>query len=66
MAAPAKSPASQVQTLGVLAVALVAPPGWLCGWVVSRVVTRLIPGTLRAYPIAAFLWSGSALDDSGS
>jgi hypothetical protein len=44
-----------VETLGVLVVALVAPLGWFCGWVVSRVVTQLIPGTLRAYPIAAFL-----------
>ena len=27
---------------------------------------RPLPATLRAYPIAALLWSGSALDEGGS
>jgi hypothetical protein len=56
-----KSPASQVEMLAVSAAAFAAPLGWLGGWLVKRVVTHLIPGTLRAYPIATLLWAGAAL-----
>jgi hypothetical protein len=56
----AKSPAAQVEMLVVGMAAVVAPLGWLGGWVLKGVVTALIPGTLRAYPIAALLWSGAA------
>jgi hypothetical protein len=57
----AKSPASQLEMLAVCAVALIAPLGWLGGWMVNRVVIHLIPGTLRAYPIATLLWAGAVL-----
>jgi len=40
---------------------LTAPIGWAGGWLLNRAVTQLIPGTLRAYPIAALLWSGAVL-----
>jgi hypothetical protein len=55
------SPGSQVEMLIVFVAALAAPIGWLGGWLVNRVVTQLIPATLRAYPIAAFLWCGAVL-----
>ena len=57
----AKSPASQVELLVVFFALLLVPLGWLGGWLLNRVVTGLIPGTLRAYPIAALLWSGAVL-----
>src|SRR5258705_1242734 len=57
----ANSPASQLELLGVLAAAVLAPLGWLAGWMLKQVVTQLIPGILRAYPVAALLWAGAAL-----
>jgi hypothetical protein len=57
----AKSPAAQVELLVVTVVAAFAPLGWLGGWLLKRVVVQLIPGTLRAYPIAALLWAGALL-----
>jgi len=57
----AKSPAAQVETALVVLAALVAPLGWMGGWVVKTFVHQLIPGTLRGYPIAALLWSGAGL-----
>src|SRR5258705_8031572 len=56
----ANSPASQLELLGVLAAAVLAPLGWLAGWMLKQVVTQLIPGILRAYPVAALLWAGAA------
>jgi hypothetical protein len=41
--------------------ALVAPIGWPAGFAVYRAIVRLIPQTLRAFPIAAMLWAGTAL-----
>src|ERR1700694_5454195 len=55
------SPASQAEQLVVVLATLTAPVGWLGGWLLNRVVTQLIPGTLRAYPIAALLWAGALL-----
>ena len=57
----ANSPASQLELLGVLAAAVLAPLGWTAGWLLKQVVTQLIPGILRAYPVAALLWAGAAL-----
>ena len=57
----AQSPASQVEMLIVVVCAVIAPLGWLVGWALKSVVTRLIPGTLRAFPIAALLWAGAVL-----
>ena len=41
--------------------AVVVPLGWFGGWLLKQVVTQLIPGPLRAFPIAALLWSGALL-----
>lgn len=41
--------------IGVLAIA--APLGWPLGKGVYHAVIQLIPGELRSYPIAAFVWS---------
>jgi len=57
----AQSPASQVEMSIVVVCAVIAPLGWLVGWALKSVVTRLIPGTLRAFPIAALLWAGAVL-----
>jgi hypothetical protein len=57
----AKSDASQVEMLAVFVAVLVAPLGWLGGRLVNRGVTHLVPGALRAYPIATFLWAGALL-----
>lgn len=58
---PAKSPASQVELVGVLLCAALVPIGWSGGYLLRSIVTQLIPGTLRAYPIATLLWSGAVL-----
>jgi hypothetical protein len=56
-----KSPTSQIELLIVTVAALVIPLGWIGGWLLKGVVTHLIPGTLRAFPVAALLWSGALL-----
>ena len=56
-----KSPASQVELVLVLVAAAIAPIGWTAGWALKTAITRLIPQTLRGYPIAALLWSGAGL-----
>ena len=56
-----KSPASQLELSVVTLAALVVPLGWFGGWILKRVFTQLIPGHLRAFPIAALLWSGALL-----
>ena len=57
----AQSPASQVEAVLVAAALIIAPLGWLGGYLLKCVVTHLIPRTLRAYPIAGFLWAGAVL-----
>ncbi|MGA9376725.1 MULTISPECIES: hypothetical protein [Mycolicibacterium] len=57
----AKSPTSQVELAVVAMVALCFPLGWLAGVAIKSVLVSLIPGTLRAYPVPALLWSGAAL-----
>jgi hypothetical protein len=57
----AKSPASQAEMTVVLLALLVAPLGWLGGWMVKSLLAALIPATLRGYPVAALLWSGAGL-----
>jgi hypothetical protein len=57
----ATSPASRIELVIVMLAAVLAPVGWLLGLSIKRVVTALIPGTLRGYPIAALLWSGTVL-----
>ena len=57
----AKSPAAQIELMGVSLFAAVLPLGWLGGWLLNRVVVKLIPQDLKAYPVAALLWSGALL-----
>ena len=57
----AKSPASRLELIAVTTAAVAAPVGWLGGWLLNRAVTRMIPGCLRAFPIAALLLSGVAI-----
>jgi hypothetical protein len=57
-----KSPASQIELLAVTVAALVIPFGWAGGCLLKAVVTHLIPGYLRGFPIAALLWSGVMLE----
>ena len=55
------SPASQVESLVVTVSAIVVPLGWIGGWLLQAAVTQLIPSRLRAFPVAALLWSGALL-----
>jgi hypothetical protein len=57
----AKSRAAQLELVLVALVAVIAPLGWLGGWMLHRFITGLIPQTLRGFPIAALVWSGVAL-----
>jgi hypothetical protein len=57
----AHSPAAQLELIGVVALTLLAPVGWPVGWLVKTAVKRLIPQTLRAFPIGALLCSGAVL-----
>lgn len=54
----AKSPTSQVELVVVAILAVCVPLGWLAGVAIKSVLVNLIPQTLRAFPIAALLWSG--------
>lgn len=56
-----KSGASQVELLAVAVAAIAVPLGWIGGRLFHAVVTQLIPSRLRAFPIAALLWSGALL-----
>lgn len=38
-----------------------APAGWALGKLLSTTVVQLIPGELRSYPIAAFMWSAAVV-----
>jgi hypothetical protein len=57
----AHAPASRLELAGVVVCAMIAPVGWLGGWSMKSVVTRLIPGMLRAFPVAALMWAGAIL-----
>lgn len=57
----AKSPAAQLELMAVTILAALLPLGWLGGLALKSAVVKLIPSTLRGFPIAALLWSGTAL-----
>ncbi|WP_094287315.1 hypothetical protein [Mycobacterium lehmannii] len=57
----AKSPTSQVELVAVVLLALCLPLGWMGGVALKSVLVSRVPATLRAYPVAALLWSGVAL-----
>lgn len=56
-----KSPGAQVELCIVALAALVAPIGWPAGFAAYWAIVRLIPQTLRAFPIAAMLWTGATV-----
>lgn len=56
-----KSPASQVELLIILGLGIAIPIGWFAGWVFYTALVRLVPGTLRAFPVAALLWASAIL-----
>jgi hypothetical protein len=56
-----RSPTSRIEVVVVLLVAALVPLGWPAGMLLKSAITSLIPQTLRAYPIAALLWSGIGL-----
>ena len=57
----AKSPAAQMEMTLVLIAAFAVPLGWVGGRMFKNTVVRLVPTTLRGYPIAALVWSGAGL-----
>ncbi|GAB4991992.1 hypothetical protein MAHJHV58_28860 [Mycobacterium avium subsp. hominissuis] len=57
----ARSRTSKVEVVLVLVMAALAPVGWPAGMALKAAITSLIPDTLRAYPIAALVWSGVGL-----
>lgn len=56
-----KSRAAHVELAVVVAAAVIAPLGWMAGWVLKSALVRLIPQTLRGFPVPAMLWAGAGL-----
>ena len=56
-----KSRSAKVELCIVMLAAVIAPVGWPAGRAVYGGLVGLIPHTLRAFPIAAMLWAGTAL-----
>jgi hypothetical protein len=56
-----RSTYSKIEFFAVLVIATLVPLGWPAGWAVKFAVAKLIPSTLRGYPIAALVWSGVGL-----
>lgn len=54
---PANTVYAGVDLAIVLTAAVLAPVGWPLGKAVHHAVVTLIPGQLRSYPIAAFMWA---------
>lgn len=53
----ARSAPSHLELIAVTVLVFVAPVGWLGGWILQRAFARMIPVSLRSYPVAALLWS---------
>jgi hypothetical protein len=51
----------QLELVLVATAAAIAPVGWPGGWLLKRLITGLIPRTLRGFPVAALVWSGAGL-----
>lgn len=58
---PSHSPAAQVEAWVILAALIVVPLGLAGGYLVKAVITRLIPDTLRGYPVLALSWVAAGL-----
>lgn len=60
-ARPIKTPYAMFDWVILMTAAVVAPLGWPAGKAVSVRVVQLIPGELRSYPIAAFMWAAAGV-----
>jgi hypothetical protein len=56
-----KSRFSKFEVFLVLVIGALIPVGWPAGWLLKSAISALIPDTLRGYPIAALVWSGTGL-----
>jgi len=54
---PVKTPYAMLDWAILMAAGVLAPLGWPVGKALSKTVVQLIPGELRSYPVAAFMWS---------
>ncbi|AGZ54608.1 hypothetical protein HMPREF0591_1296 [Mycobacterium parascrofulaceum ATCC BAA-614] len=54
-----KTPYAMFDWVLFMTAAVLAPLGWPAGKALSVSVVQLIPGELRSYPIAAFMWSSA-------
>ncbi|KAA1250170.1 hypothetical protein F0Q45_11050 [Mycobacterium simiae] len=60
-ARPVKTPYAMLDWAILMTAGALAPLGWPAGKALSKSVVQLIPGELRAYPVAALLWSAVAV-----
>ena len=58
---PVKTPYAMLDWAIFMAAAVLAPLGWPAGKALSKTVVQLIPGELRSYPVAAFMWSAAVV-----
>ena len=56
---PVKTPYAMLDWAIFMTAGLLAPLGWPAGKILSKTVVELIPGELRSYPVAAFMWSAA-------
>jgi hypothetical protein len=58
---PVKTSYATVDWAIFMTAGVLAPAGWMVGKALSTAVVQLIPGELRSYPVAAFMWSASVV-----
>ena len=56
---PVKTPYAMLDFFIFTAAAVLAPLGWPAGKALSKSVVQLIPGEVRSYPVAAFVWAAA-------
>lgn len=56
---PVNTPYAMLDWAIFMSAAVLAPAGWPLGKLMSITVVQLIPGELRSYPIAGFMWSAA-------
>ncbi len=54
---PVRTPYAGLDAVIVAVTALLAPVGWPAGRLLYGALARLIPDTVRSYPVAALLWT---------
>lgn len=58
---PVKTPYAMLDWIIFMTSAVLAPAGWPLGKLISKTVVQLIPGELRSYPIAGFMWAAAGV-----